>query len=321
MATSTPTETVPTTAAAAGIPGVGNTPSPSPEPASTSSAGTLDNGGSSSAQSSSSTSTSSSVSTSTDDLVRSSSVTHSTTSSLQESLIPTSSSIAPHASGGISEGGLAGAIVGSIAGTFLLTLLGAVLFFRRRRDRKSHAETNGGRPTKGVKGPGQIYAQPTHSSLSSAKNAAPPSQSVPVGALYLDLSSYVPQPPDDGATASRIQTLFDRASLHIDNYYAASPPRSRLSQGGVAPSSMEHYDSAYLPAQLAVMLSKPRAGRAVLKHVLVRALLQGIEPGRSTEGLLPTPYASGLSVNTNNGSPCLLSPRRPSSLETEAYWD
>ncbi|KAI9037070.1 uncharacterized protein KD926_000856 [Aspergillus affinis] len=256
---------------------------------------------------SSSISESGSVSTSTTSPLSSPSFTHSTTSGLQGSLIPTSSSAAStpdtnHASSSISEGGLAGAIVGSIAGTFLLTLLGTILFLRRRRNNKSHTEAKGGRTTTSgpVKGLGQIYTQPTYSSLPSAKKVAPPAQSVSVGAQYLDLSSYVPQPADDGTTASRIQTLFDKASLHIDNYYSTDSPRLRLSQGGVSPLSIDHYESAFLPAPLAVILSKPRAGRAVLTHVLVRALLQGIQPGQHTECLLPTPYASGLSVNTNN---------------------
>ncbi|KAE8422763.1 hypothetical protein BDV36DRAFT_279602 [Aspergillus pseudocaelatus] len=229
-----------------------------------------------------------------------------TTSALQSSSIPESSSVATasstsdiqHASNGLSGGGLAGAIVGSILGTFIFTLLGAFLFLRRGRQNKSRAERTTLTSPDLTKGLGNSYSHPIHSSLSST-NGTQPSHSVPVGAQYLNLSSYVPQPADDGTVSSRIQTLFDQASLHIDNYYSTSHTKLELSQDTT--HSIEHYDSTFLPAPLTTMLSNSRAKRSVLTHVLVRKLLQAIEPGHEPECLLPVPYASCPQLTPDNG--------------------
>ncbi|PLB53309.1 hypothetical protein P170DRAFT_463048 [Aspergillus steynii IBT 23096] len=231
---------------------------------------------------------------------------NSTTSAAQTSSTSRPSSLASpsstpgtqNASSGLSGGGLAGAIVGSILGTFILTLLGAFLFFRRRRKNKSYAESTGMKSSESTKGLGQISSQPVRSSQPSVKGHG--SHSRPVGKQYLNLSSYIPQPADDGTVSSRIQTLFDQASLHIDNYYSSSQTRIRLSQDPVA--GFEHYDSAALPAPLATMLAKPRAERAILTHVLVRTLLQAIQPGQQTERLLPAPYVLGPRVSTENNN-------------------
>ncbi|KAF7590808.1 hypothetical protein BBP40_002330 [Aspergillus hancockii] len=254
---------------------------------------------------------SSSVPNATSNSFGTSSIANSTTSALQTSSSSEASSVASasstsdvqHASSGLSGGGLAGAIVGSIVGTFILTLLGAFVFFRRRRQNKSRAETTGLASPDTSKGPGQIYSQPIHSSLPSVKGAQLP-HLIPVGAQYLSLSSYIPQPADDGTVSSRIQTLFDQASLHVDNYYSSNPTRLRSSQDAVA--GIDNYDSAFLPAPLAIILSNSRGQRAVITHVLVRTLLQAIQPGRPTESLLPAPYASGPQLNTDNDQDCAI---------------
>lgn len=232
-----------------------------------------------------------------------------TTSALQSSSISKSSSAATasitsdiqHGSNGLSGGGLAGAIVGSILGTFILTLLGAFLFLRRGRQNKSRAERTTLTSPDLTKGRGKSYSHPIHSSLPST-NGTQASNSVPLGAQYLNLGAYVPQPADDATVSSRIQTLFDQASLHVDNYYAASLNKLELSQDAI--HSMEQYDSDFLPAPLTTMLSNSRAKRSVLTHVLVRKLLQAIQPGHAPGCLLPVPYALGQQLTPDNGKKC-----------------
>ncbi|KAB8077962.1 hypothetical protein BDV29DRAFT_32187 [Aspergillus leporis] len=250
--------------------------------------------GSSGLTSSSATSSSATSTSATSISVTSSSVTSSIATS------PTSTPTVHPSSSGLTGGGLAGAIVGSIAGTFILTLLGAFLFFRRGRQNRSRAETVRSTSTTlpdTTKGLGQIYPQPILFSKTSAQ-ATQPSNSVALGSQFLNLSPYIPQPADDGTVCMRTQTLFDQASLHIDNYYSPNPPRLRLTQDAVA--SIDRYDSAFLPAPLAMMLSKSRAQRAVITHVLVRTLLQAIQPGHQGECLLPASYASGPKTHPND---------------------
>ncbi|KAE8141240.1 hypothetical protein BDV38DRAFT_237620 [Aspergillus pseudotamarii] len=228
------------------------------------------------------------------------------TSALQSSSSSESSSVATasstsdiqHPSSGLSDGGLAGAIVGSILGTFIFTLLGAFLFFRRGRQNKSHSERTLVTSPDITKGLEQTYSHPIQSSLLST-NGTQASHSVPVGAQYLNLSAYIPQPADDGTVSSRIQTLFDQASLHVDNYYSTRLTKLELSQD--VTHSIEHYDSTFLPAPLTTMLSNSRAKRSVLTHVLVRKLLQAIQPGNEPECLLPVLYASGPRLTPDNG--------------------
>ncbi|KAJ9481089.1 hypothetical protein VN97_g12414, partial [Penicillium thymicola] len=64
----------------------------------------------------------------------------------------------------------------------------------------------------------------------------------------------------------RIQSLFDQAGLHVENYYSRTASNPPLTQDLLA--RLSHYDSAYLPASLITMLSRPRSQRAVLTHAL-----------------------------------------------------
>ncbi|KAF4237374.1 hypothetical protein CNMCM8980_005562 [Aspergillus fumigatiaffinis] len=163
----------------------------------------------------------------------------------------------------VSRGALAGAIVGCIIGTAALTILGAFLFFRRRRKGAPAAPPE--------QFPEDKLSQ--HPSLHLGASAS---------------SLYIPHPADDETVRARILTLFDHASLHIDNYYS-SAAASNLHDP--APS-LASYESPYLPSPIATLLAKPGRHRVVLTHILVRELLQQITPGPGKGGLLPACYAS-----------------------------
>ncbi|KAJ5218401.1 uncharacterized protein N7498_000500 [Penicillium cinerascens] len=188
-----------------------------------------------------------------------------------------------------SGGTLAGAIVGSIAGTCLLALL-AFLYLRRRRERNHSPEmtrTSFAVTSDTPKQSGQIHSHFLgHTVASTQENPSPPISPV-IGSSF-DLSSYIPAPADDNAVCTRIQTLFDQASLHIDNYYSYSNPSLRLTQDALACTIQ--YDSPFLPSLLATILSNPRAQRPALTHVLVRALLEATQPGSRGVSLLPSCY-------------------------------
>ncbi|GFG07364.1 hypothetical protein IFM61392_04816 [Aspergillus lentulus] len=163
----------------------------------------------------------------------------------------------------VSRGALAGAIVGCIIGTAALTILGAFLFFRRRRK-------------------GARAGRSEH--FSEEKPSQHPSLHLGASASSL----HTPHPADDETVRARILTLFDHASLHVDNYYS-SAAASNLHD---LATSLASYESPYLPSPIATLLAKPGRNRAVLTHILVRELLQQITPGPGKGGLLPACYAS-----------------------------
>jgi hypothetical protein len=114
-----------------------------------------------------------------------------------------------------------------------------------------------------------------------------------------DLTSYIPSPVDDSTVSMKIQTLYDQASLHIDNYYSHTNLTLRLTPDVVA--CMNKFDSPFLPSALATLLSNPRSKRATLTHTLVRALLQGIQPRSQTWSLLPPCYTMGPNKQETSG--------------------
>jgi hypothetical protein len=116
-----------------------------------------------------------------------------------------------------------------------------------------------------------------------------------------DLTRYVPEPADDTTICMRIQTFFDQAGLHIDNYYSRQDFAPRLSQEDTV--RVNDYGSPFLGTQLASLLSSSRNQRVVLTHVLIHNLLQSIRPGNSTRSLLPACY--GIDREPRENSPSM----------------
>ncbi|RHZ63244.1 uncharacterized protein CDV56_108745 [Aspergillus thermomutatus] len=117
-----------------------------------------------------------------------------------------------------------------------------------------------------------------------------PPQHPPLGLGASASFPYIPHPADDETVRARILTLFDHASLHVDNYYSSGVAAASNLHDSATPLSS--YESPYLPATITTLLAKPGRQRAVLTHVLVRELLQQITPGPAKGKLLPACYAS-----------------------------
>jgi hypothetical protein len=103
-----------------------------------------------------------------------------------------------------------------------------------------------------------------------------------------DLSPYVPEPADDNTVCMRIQSLFDQAGLHIDNYYSRPDAALRPTQEDNV--HIIDFESPFLGTPLVSLLSRPRTQRAVLTHVLIHTLLQSIRPGNQARSILPACY-------------------------------
>ncbi|KAL4864548.1 hypothetical protein BDV12DRAFT_9932 [Aspergillus spectabilis] len=176
---------------------------------------------------------------------------------------------------GIGTGALAGAIVGSVVGTALLTFLLAFLFFRRRR-------------ASPASGPVENLPQsPTKSGAFVRTSAS--SNEKPDGSF--SLAAITPHPADDGTVRSKILTLIDHATLHVDNYYA---PASHAPLSHDAVTGLAKYDTHYLPTSFAVVLEQQGSQRQTITHALVYSLLQAIGAGGQ---LLPQLLAAQPQVN------------------------
>ncbi|OQE32572.1 hypothetical protein PENFLA_c001G03622 [Penicillium flavigenum] len=191
--------------------------------------------------------------------------------------------------GDFNSGTLAGATVGAFAGGCILALLAAVLFFRSRKKTGENVEKGGDFGSIEATA-NKISKQSisTFAGRSSTANPNTPAATTFISKL-LDLSPYIPQPADDSAICVRVQTLFDQAGLHVENYYSRTASNPPLSADAVARISC--YDSRSLPASFVTMLSKPQSQRAVLTHALVQSLLRAIQPGTAAGSLLPACYA------------------------------
>ncbi|KAL3442443.1 hypothetical protein BJX65DRAFT_298970 [Aspergillus insuetus] len=189
------------------------------------------------------------------------------TASRTESSITTSASStqtprveSSNSSNGIGTGALAGAIVGSVVGTALLTFLLAFLFFRRRR----------ASPASGpIEKPPQ---SPTKSGAFVRTSAS--SNEEPDGSF--SLAAITPHPADDGTVRSKILTLIDHATLHVDNYYT---PASHVPLSHDAVTGLSKYDTDHLPTSLAVVLEQQGSQRQTITHALVYGLFQAIGAG------------------------------------------
>ncbi|KAK4869338.1 hypothetical protein LT330_006338 [Penicillium expansum] len=208
--------------------------------------------------------------------------------------IPTNRTVTPvslQSNGSFTSGTLAGAIVGAFAGGCILALLAAFLFFYFRKKSLQPREKGPGSSFVG-ENTGKVSGQTitTFAGSSTTKSETPlPPVATAFESQYLDLSRYIPQPADDNSVCMRIQSLFDQAGLHVENYYSRTTSNPALTQDSLA--RLSHYDSISLPTSLITMLSNPRSQRAVLTHVLVESLLRAIQPGETEGSLLPAIYA------------------------------
>jgi hypothetical protein len=201
-------------------------------------------------------------------------------------------SVPSQSNGKFSSGTLAGSIVGAFAGGYILALLAAFLFFRfRKKSRKPREKDRGsGYIESSEKVLGQTVT--TFAGVSKPKNSDIPLPQVASAfeSQHLDLSTYIPQPADDHSVCMRIQSLFDQAGLHVENYYSRTASNPPLTRDLLA--RLSRYDSTSLPVSLNIILSNPRSQRAVLTHVLIESLLHAIQPGETENSLLPADFAA-----------------------------
>lgn len=187
---------------------------------------------------------------------------------------------------------LAGAIVGSFLGGCILAFLIAFLLLRRLKRTPTHA------------GKRESSVPPQHTTKGLSKSHVSVASKTHEGPSYMtsnpksfDLSPYIPESADDTVVCMRIQIFFDQVSLHIDNYYSRRDSALRLSQEDI--ERINGYDSPFLGAPLASLLSSSRNQRGILTHILVYTLGQRIQSRNRTRSLLPAYYHPGRNSQAN----------------------
>lgn len=200
--------------------------------------------------------------------------------------------------GAISSGALAGSIVGSFVAGCILALLVAFFCLRhRRKTLHSSAKAESSWPISSAtpKASSQSVSNALDSTAAIPRQKNPYLGSYAFGTNILDLSSYVADPADDSTVCTRIQTLFDQASLHVDNYYSRPYSTPRLTQDAVV--RINEYNSSLLGASLDTLLSNSKSQRAILTHTLVHAVLRSIQPENEKAALIPACYKLGIGTS------------------------
>ncbi|EED18795.1 hypothetical protein TSTA_125120 [Talaromyces stipitatus ATCC 10500] len=214
---------------------------------------------------------------------------------------PNIGSTTPGRGKGLSNGTLAGAIVGSIAGTALLVFLAAWLFFRKSQNTRSgFRRYEGGEYTTAAMEKAGRSDHPDQNRLPSAELKATGANdqifSGNTGEKWLltsSLSRYIPEPASDETVVKHALTFFDQASLHVDNYYSQTLSVSSLLSSGKT-SQISDFGTPYLPGSLTSLLENSTTRRLIITHTLVHSLLQAIQPhSAARESLLPLPFTIG----------------------------
>lgn len=165
----------------------------------------------------------------------------------------TAASSHPHAA--LSGGAIAGIVVGSILGAILLlgAIIGACMFFRRRRDRKSNTIFNQPSPTQ-KRGPVMSYASPTaigepgipqgarvHQMVALEGSSSNGEHGSPTGAGYLSSSGYedTPESQRSGLGVTGAPKRGGSLSRHSDQGLHSSSPNYGSSPEGMASGQSE----------------------------------------------------------------------------------
>jgi hypothetical protein len=102
------------------------------------------------------------------------------------------------------------------------------------------------------------------------------------------VAAFVPEPADDGTVSTKIESLFDQISLHIDNYYVRLASNPMMHEE--ITDAMRRYKSHF---PLESILATSGTQKAGLTYVLAYRILGAIQPGSDASSLLPACYRWG----------------------------
>ena len=180
----------------------------------------------------------------------------------------------------LSDGAVAGVVIGVGVGLALATFLVTFLFMRSRRRsraRRRRRSVAGGRGSidTGTAHEGDTDMELNHPVLTEQNLAARGTSS---------LESYLPQSADDEAVKIKVATLFEQVQLHVENFYQNST--ASISE----PTAVEltKFDSGELAEPLEISMRRSRSQFPFITHCLTRSIVFSLMPDTDPErSLLP----------------------------------
>ena len=197
---------------------------------------------------------------------------------------PTSSALPSHR---LSNGTVAGIVVGAAIGIALLTFLATFAIMRRQRQSKNKRRLRFSEDRRGV-----ALGRPQHQGSTGVSRTR---------------DSYLPQSADDRTIQQKVRSTLDQIELHVENFYRNS------SSSALRPDNKELavFDSPHLSASLASLLPHSRNKLSIIKHALVQSVTSSISPtADSARSLIPTEYTLLPSTITSTKSSVTLKPSK-----------
>ena len=184
----------------------------------------------------------------------------------------------------LSNGTVAGIVVGAALGLALITFLATFAIMRRQRQSKRQKRSK-------YSGDGRrVGLPPQHQDSTGVSRTH---------------DNYLPQSADDRTIQQKVRSTLDQMELHVENFYR-NPSSSTLRPSN---GELAVFDSPYLSAPLASLLPHSKNRLNIIKHALVQSVTSALSPTADpTRSLIPTEYTLLPSTITATKSNVTLKP-------------
>ena len=184
----------------------------------------------------------------------------------------------------LSNGTVAGIVVGAALGLALITFLATFAIMRRQRQSKSKKRSR-------YSGDGRrVGLPPQHQGSTGVSRTH---------------DNHLPQSADDRTIQQKVRSTLDQMELHVENFYR-NPSSSTLRPSN---GELAVFDSPYLSAPLASLLPHSKNKLNIIKHALVQSVTSALSPTADpTRSLIPTEYTLLPSTITATKSNVTLKP-------------
>lgn len=206
--------------------------------------------------------------------------TNTSRTSVSSSSTPTSTpGGSTHSSSRLSNGAVAGIVIGAALGLAILTFLATFVIMRRQQRSKGKRRNQSSKDSGGLELNTPQQQQPTPASKTPFVT-----ETSGASGTY---ENYLPQSADDKTIQQKAKSTLDQIELHVENFYrnsSSSAPRPDNAELAV-------FDSPYLPAPLTSLLPRSKNKVNIMKHALAQSVTSSISPSASpARSLLPTEY-------------------------------
>ncbi|MCJ1381371.1 hypothetical protein MMC17_004481 [Xylographa soralifera] len=186
----------------------------------------------------------------------------------------------PSSSGNLSNGAVAGVVIGCAVALSLLTFCATYLWMRsqnnrrkgHRRERHGSLRTSTGRLSRKVPETKQSIVTEEMNNIGATSS----------------IQKYLPRPADDKTVNNKIFGLLDNIAIHVENFYRNTSPADL--SGLVA--QLAQFNCPHLPESIVAMLERSKTPETLITHCLTELITASISPSReSTRSLLPSQFA------------------------------